>query len=330
MRTPRIVQRLQRNPAVLGLSISTSLLIGLLLHEVILDRFPVIFGEEDLLRDFQTTVISILLSGYLVGAYYAVMRSTRNAIDELNSAWKTTTDTSTVDSIGGIGKRGFFIMGLVGIFLATIMNQQMAESPWNWSTWEPEIWWHRILGLFIGWWFTWFATSVADSSERISRLTTRIGLVDLLDHSPWFPSVKHGLLLAMLTIGAISIGSLYLVDPELWLGVVIMLGFCVPLAFITFLLPVRGVQRRISKAKQSEIEWVRSRIRRSRTLLDDSSSMSHGQMADLTAYLGLIERIPVWPFQTSTIVRLLLYLLIPVASWASKQIIETALDLFFK
>jgi hypothetical protein len=325
------MQRLRRNPAALGLSISATLLIGLLLHEVILNRFTVILSEEDLPRNFETAVISILLSGYLVGAYYAVLRSTRNTFNELKSTWKTTTDTLTVGSTGGIGKRGFFTMGLVGVLLATIMNHLMVESPWDWSTWEPEIWWHRLLGFFIAWWFTWFATAVADSSERISRLTTRIGSVDLLDHSPWFPSVKHGLLLAMLTIGAVSIGSLYLVDPKLWLGVVIMLGMCLPLALTTSLLPVRGVHRRISEAKQLEIEWTRSRIRQARSLLDNSSSdVSPGHMADLTAYLELIEGVPVWPFQASTVVRLLLYLLIPVASWAGKQIIETALDQLFK
>jgi hypothetical protein len=55
-----------------------------------------------------------------------------------------------------------------------------------------------------------------------------------------------------------------------------------------------------------------------------------GQMADLIAYLELIEGVPEWPFQTSTVMRLLLYLLIPVASWAGKQMIETTLDQLFK
>jgi hypothetical protein len=49
-----IMQRLRRNPAALGLSISATLLIGLLLYEVILNRFTVISREEDLLRGFET------------------------------------------------------------------------------------------------------------------------------------------------------------------------------------------------------------------------------------------------------------------------------------
>jgi hypothetical protein len=222
-------------------------------------------------------------------------------------------------------------MGLVGALLTAIMHYLTTESAWNWSAWSPETWWHRVLGLFIGWWFAWLATAVADSSERISRLTAQIDSVDLLDQSPWFPSVKHGLLTALLTIGAVSISTLYLVDPRVWPGIVIVLGVCLPLALVVFLLPVRGVHRRIRKAKEAEIEWTRNRIQQSRSLLSNpSSDVLPGQMADLIAYLELIEGAPVWPFQRSTIVRLLLYLLIPAVSWVGKQLVETALGQLFK
>lgn len=330
MTTPLIIQKLRRKPVALGLSISVTLLVTLILHEVILHRFTVILREEDLLRNLQTTIASVLLAGYLVGAYYAVLRSTENTLDELKTTWKVTRDALSVGS-GDIGKKGFIAMGLVGALLSTIMGYLTTESTWNWSAWGPEIWWHRALGLFIGWWFTWFATAVATSSERISRIAARIGSVDLLDTSPWFPSVKHGLLTALLTIGAVSISTLYLVDPRVWISIAVVLGVCLPLALIVFLLPVRGVHRRISKAKKAEIEWTRSRIRQSRALLDNpSSDVLPGQMADLIAYLEFVESVPEWPFQRSTVVRLLLYLLIPAASWASRQLVETALAQLFK
>ena len=68
--------------------ISATLLTGLLLQEVILDRFTVMLGEEDSLRNFETAVVSILLAGYLVGAYFAVLHSTRNTLDELKTIGK--------------------------------------------------------------------------------------------------------------------------------------------------------------------------------------------------------------------------------------------------
>lgn len=326
-----IKKRLQRNPAALGLSISAILLVALLMHVYILDRFTVILKDENLLKEFQTAIVNVLLAGYLVGAYYAVLGSTRNTIDELENTWRTETDALSVGYAGKTGKRRLFIIGLVGVLLAAILNYLTIGSPWNWSIREPEIWWNHILGLFVGWWFAWFSIAVSDSTTYISKLTARIDSVDLLDQSPWSPLVKHGLLMALLTIGAVSISSLFLIDPKEWAGVIVVFGVCLPLAMVTFLLPVRGVHQRLSESKKLEIEWTRKRIRKSRSLLNNSApDVLPGQMADLTAYLKLIEGVSVWPFQTPTVVRLLLYLLMPIATWIGNQIIETALEQLFK
>lgn len=79
-----------------------------------------------------------------------------------------------------------------------------AQSPWDPSTWSPEVWWHRVHGLFIGWWLGWFVLAVRDTSALTSRLAARIGSVDLLDLSPLSPFVKQGLLTALLTVSAVS------------------------------------------------------------------------------------------------------------------------------
>jgi hypothetical protein len=298
MNPASIIHKLQRKPVALGLIVSTTLLAGLLLHEAILDRLPMILGDQALLQSLETAVISSLLTGYLVGAFYAVRRNTSSTLEELKSAWKADPDTPKAASPGKIGKWGYVALGIVGALLAAIMYYATTEPAWDWSVWEPETWWHRLLGLFIGWWFTWFATAVAESSERISRLASHVVSVDLLDQSPWFPSVKHGLLTALLTIGAVSISSLYLVDPEVLPGVAIVLGMCLPLALVAFLLPIHGVHRRIKEAKESEIEWIRNRIQETGTLMRKSpSDIQPGQMADMIAYLELVKRPPNGPFR---------------------------------
>ena len=53
---------------------------------------------------------------------------------------------------------------------------------------------------------------------------------------------------------------------------------------------------------------------------------SPDQMPGLIAYLQLVEGIPDWPFRPSTAVQLVLYLLIPVASWLGSELIEGLLD----
>jgi hypothetical protein len=49
-------------------------------------------------------------------------------------------------------------------------------------------------------------------------------------------------------------------------------------------------------------------------------------MADLTAYLRLVEAAPEWPFQGSTVVQMLLYLLMPIASWFGDALIGGVLE----
>lgn len=96
------------------------------------------------------------------------------------------------------------------------------------------------------------------------------------------------------------------------------------------MLPVRGLHKQIHKAKQAELQWTRERISQSRILLHNTSpELSSGRMADMEAYLRLIEDVPEWPFQTSTIVRVVLYLMIPIASWFGGLLIEGILELIW-
>jgi hypothetical protein len=201
------------------------------------------------------------------------------------------------------------------------------EPPWNPSTWQPEVWWHRGLGLFIGWWAGWLTAAVWDTSKRTSRLATRVLAVDLLDLRQWSPFVRQGLLTALLIVGLVSILSLMLLDPTEWPVIAVAVGLCLPLALLGLWLPVRGAHRRIRQVKEAELEWVRERIRSTRRLME--APLASGQMADLIAYLRLIEDAHEWPFQASTFVQMVLYLLIPVASWVGSLLIEELLGWLF-
>ena len=80
MKFPSIRQKLQDNPAILGLGIIVILLFTLLLHEYLLDNLTVIFepgsSQQD---DFMIAVIHCLLAGYLPAAYFYLIRGTEKA-----------------------------------------------------------------------------------------------------------------------------------------------------------------------------------------------------------------------------------------------------------
>ena len=331
-----IRQTLVRHPIAVGLGITGTLLLGLFIQTIVLDRFPVIFGPEGFPDDFRVAVNHCLLAGYLVGAYFYLLRGTRHTLHELDQVVEPADNPSGVDWAGQIGVKALLIWGLIGL-LAAVVSPYLAPSAelaWNPSAWNPEIWWHRVLGLFAGWWWAWFGVAVWTTSTQVSRVADRFGPVDLLDLSPFSPFVKQGLLTALLIVGLVTIMSLRLLEPGQRLTVVIMVGLALPLALLGLLLPVRGARERIRGAKGAELGWISDSIRDSRTHLhnvssDASSGASSGQMADLTAYQRLIEEVPEWPFRTSTLVQVLLYLLIPVASWIGGLLIENMLGYLF-
>jgi hypothetical protein len=331
---PMTRQRLLRNPAAIGLSIGTALLFGLLIQEILLDRFTVVFGPGEVaLHEFRIAVIHCLLAGYLPSAYLLLLRGTRNTVHELENVLEPADAASGAGSSIHIGWRALFLAGLIGVLVTVFtpyLTTPTAESPWNPSTWSPEVWWHRVLGPLIGWWLGWFVLAVWDTSARTSRLAARVVSVDLLDLSPLSPFVRQGLLTALLIVGAVSVSSLFLLEPGQWPVVAIVVGLCLPLAMLGLWLPVRGVHRRIQEAKQAELEWTRARIRQSRDHLHDGSSdVSPDEIGDLIVYLRFIEDVPEWPLQTSSIVQVALYLLIPVASWFGSLLIESMLDRLF-
>jgi hypothetical protein len=327
---------LYRHPAVLGLIIGGTLLLGLLLQGIVLDRFPVILGDIERLAEFRIAVVHCLLAAYLPSACLYLLRGARNTIDELGPILTPADDLPPLDAVADVGKRRLFVAGLMGVSLAMFLPLLTAfESPWDPATWTPEVLWHRMLGPFIGWWLAWFVLTVWHTSAQTSRLAARIGAIDLFDLSPLFPFTRQGLLTALLAVAGATIVSLFLLDPGQGPAVVIAIAICLPVAALGLLLPVRGAHRRIREVKKAELEWTRDRIRQSRSLLNDSQTQGApgvvpGQMADLVAYLQLVDDAQEWPFQGSTFVQIVLYVLIPAVSWFASALVKVVVENLMK
>jgi hypothetical protein len=202
-----------------------------------------------------------------------------------------------------------------------------ATPPWDPSYWSPEVWWHRLLGIFAAVWVGCLFAAVVDTAAQTSRLADWIDAVDLLDLSVWSPFVKQGLLTSLLVVGGLSVQALRLYEPQERIVLAITFGVSLPLALLGLWLPVRGAHRRIRQAKDAELAWVHQRLQQARALLqetpeDGSPTIAPDPMPGLIAYLHLIERVPEWPFQTSTFVQVALYLLIPIASWVGSALVE--------
>jgi hypothetical protein len=95
------------------------------------------------------------------------------------------------------------------------------------------------------------------------------------------------------------------------------------LAVLALLAPVRGVQKRVREAKQRELDWTAAEISRLRNgLANVDPGRRSGDLADIVAYRTLVAGVTEWPFTGSTYVRLIIYALIPLASWGLGVVAE--------
>lgn len=323
------VQRcLERHPVVLGLSISGAVLLGLVLQEVLLDRFTLMSANPSVGKDFRIAVVHCLQAGYFPAAYYALLRGTRENVHELEEILDPTDETWSVDSAVQVRKRTLLISCAIALLVSVATPYLTSDTPpWDPSMWLPEVWWHRLLGLFAALWAGCLVAAAWDTAALTSRLANWVDPVDLLDLSVWSSTVKQGLLTSLLVIGGFSVQALRLYEPQERIILALTFGISLPLVLLGLWLPVRGAHRRIRQAKEAELARISERIRQTSAVLLDGPvpgppDISPDQMPGLVAYHRLIERVPEWPFQSSTFLQVALYPLIPIASLIGTELLE--------
>jgi hypothetical protein len=190
-----------------------------------------------------------------------------------------------------------------------------------------EVRWHRVLGLWNGPWVGIFILAATAEGRRLTGLAPRVSRVDLLDLQPLRPFTRQALLnafllaglagIALLTVGMVQSGFWVLV-AGIWIFGAVVIGINLASA----LLPVH---RLIRDAKRTQLDWCRHALIRERAKLQEGGA-ERSRIDEIVAYRDVVEGVSAWPFDSSTAVRILLYLLIPLGSWAGGAIVERFVD----
>ncbi len=328
-------------PLRLGLTVSGVLLLALLVSELVFDRWPAIAQAsqdgalarqgEGILRDLRIAIVHCLLAGYLPAAFLAVLRNGRRTVFALQGALDCTPEEcgALADSIrlSAVGLAAAATIGLVFAFTGPYIVPPVPQTPWNPVSWNAEVAWHRVLGLWMAPWVGMLAYAIVAMSRRMSRLAADLKSIDLFDLKPLLPFTQQGLGNALLLMGFVAIAGLMLLTETgfdllgLLVGPVILIAAGLALA-----LPMRGVHRRITQGKAAELEWVDTKLRQQRTVLKGGEDRTSGDLSDLAAYRDLVRAVPDWPINASSYVRFGLYLLIPIVSWAAAALVERLID----
>ncbi len=333
--TQRLFEAVAVRPLWVGLGGAALLVAAYLAQEWLLGRFselsatPVWAGAW---KDFRLALVNILMLVYAPTAQQYVIRGARRALEDLRPAL----DMSGPE-LGAFARQvGIYepwrlrIAGALGVSVALILPLFAASAeldpPYDASLWTPEVFWHRWTTPVIGWFMGRFLFAVIEESGRMAALAERLKPIDLFDLRPLAPFTAQGLRHALLITGFVAIFALFLLEWGYAAMVGSVAGSTAVFAAIGLILPVRGAHRRIRAAKRAELDACRDALRRARreSVLDDDAGL--GRVADLLVYERRLEAVRVWPFDTSTLARFALYLLIPVGSWLGGALVERAID----
>ncbi len=325
------------SPLRLGLGISGLLIAILLLGETLLGRweYALVEGQFDalarvstgVLRDVRIAIVHCLLIGYLPAALLHTLQSARRTVLQLQDALDCTREEcEKLAASVRLSGRWLIITAVLGLLFSIsgpYLVPPVPPSPWNPANWNFEVMWHRILGPgtgILGWWLGYAIVIV---SWRMSLIANKLSRIDLLDLSSLGPFTQQGLTNALLLVGLISIWSLMLIETGFEQIMIINSAMAIAGIAMAMLLPLRGVHRRIRRAKEEALSWVNAEISKHRTAFEKSASgRRDGEMADLIAYRSLIDDVSEWPFTTSTYFRLFLYALLPILSWSVGVVAE--------
>jgi len=146
--------------------------------------------------------------------------------------------------------------------------------------------------------------------------------IDLLDLRSVYARGRTGLRLALVWIVGSTIASPLVFDPALTIPLLPFLLAGVGVAVAALLLPSRRLHRMIQDEKRRELDRLRAELHRVRDDMLAGRSNEDGRLADLLGYRTYIEQIRDWPFDNPTVLRFLLYLLIPIGSWLGGAVVE--------
>ena len=153
--------------------------------------------------------------------------------------------------------------------------------------------------------------------------------INVLHTKPLVPFSRVATISSLAIIGAIALFPLMYVDRSMTMVGVLpgVVALTIPLLWI-FTLPIWPVHRRLSAAKEQVLRDINDKIVHCQNgqapgAVDGDALL---RLNLLLQYRAEIIRAPVWPFDASSLVRLVLYLIIVPLTWAGAALLEIVME----
>ncbi len=316
-------------PAALGLALALGLVALFLGLELALGRFEVMRRPGDperVLDDLRLTLVHIAIAVY---ALTATVYAERARVRSLEAIAALTGEPGGAEPERSPSERRILaVVGALGVAFAVVVTLLgPGEAVYRPSTWDAEVVWHRVLAPLIGFATARLLARMVMDALALSRRARSLRRVDLLDLSPLAPLTRHGLTNAGVWLGLAAVFALFLVQPGYERMLLVIFVSASLAAGVGLMAPVWGARRAIQARKRDELAWCRTRLRARREALEDpAAAPGPDRLEELIAWEARIERVREWPFDSATLARFGVYLVIPLASWSGGALVERLID----
>jgi hypothetical protein len=290
------------------------------------------FGEASVSLPAATVgfVVAAAAAGYALGAGYAINAENAVTLKELQPLLSGPPGRLGSRSEVTLGvSRVYGCVGLVcGVLFGYAADDAVAPLL-RLEAFSSDAVLSLIILPLTFWLFARAAYFTIFGMQSVSRVVERDLSVDLLDLSQLSPLGQMALRASLLWIGAAVIASLSVLLTQGTIAEALAILFLLVVATVIFVIPVRGVHRKMREAKREELLRVVAEIRRDRErvrALSPGAGDAAIRLPGLLAYEARVRSVQEWPFDTPTLMRFILYLTIPVFSWLGGAFVERLLE----
>jgi hypothetical protein len=278
------------------------------------------------------SVIIQVLTGFMVGAQLWLRRSAAADIERLRPVLDCSAAETDdfVRSALRMGRASAVVAGGIALPIGLLVVPDLesglpyllSERPWS-HDFVWGLWLNALLFPLLGW----AGTGSYDRWRLFARLEERVGRIDLLDLGALAPFARPGLRDASVWLVGSSLASFIFVNVDFHWSTGLVILATVGVGTLAFVLPTLGIHRRIRGAKRAELATVRETIRRVRPALfhEAEGGRDVARLPALLAYEARIEGVREWPFDTPTLARFGLLVLLATGSWLGGAVVERVL-----
>ena len=182
------------------------------------------------------------------------------------------------------------------------------------------------LFVLLGWFFGRGSYFSLMSTSRLPR--PQRSDIDLLNLEDLYAIGRSGLRGALVWLITIAIGGFVYLSggAGLW-SILPLFAIALGIGLVVLLRPAREVRSLIRDVKREELAQLEPLLRQARDDALTGDVSTQGRLTDLLAYKTQVESTPEWPFDSSTLLRFGLYLLIPVGSMIGGALVERIVDM---